>query len=53
LIFNGGVCPVKWQSISEIVRAFVAKDKPNHALVALALVIAAPLMALIAALVLL
>jgi hypothetical protein len=40
LNFSGGVCPVKnWQAVSEIVRAFVDKDKPNHAIVALGLVL--------------
>ena len=29
----------RWQAVSEIVRAFVDKDKPNHALVALGLVL--------------
>ena len=38
-IFNGGVCPVRWQSVSEIVRAFVEKDRPNHALIALGLIL--------------
>lgn len=30
---------MRWQAASEIVRAFVAKDKPNHALVALGLIL--------------
>jgi hypothetical protein len=30
---------VKWQSVSEIVRAFVEKDRPNHALIALGLIL--------------
>ncbi len=30
---------MRWQSVSEIVRAFVDKDKPNHALVALGLIL--------------
>ncbi|MGQ0587937.1 MAG: hypothetical protein ACT4N8_00215 [Sphingosinicella sp.] len=30
---------MRWQAASEIVRAFVYKDKPNHALAALALIL--------------
>lgn len=39
--------PRKWQSISEIVRAFVDKDRPNHALAALALVLIVPVAGLV------
>lgn len=30
---------MRWQAASEIVRAFVRKDKPNHALVALGMIL--------------
>lgn len=31
----------RWRAVSEIVRAFVDKDKPNHALLALGLLLLA------------
>lgn len=34
-----GYVQMRWQATSEIVRAFVRKDKPNHALVALGLIL--------------
>ena len=38
---------MRWQAVSEIVRAFVDKDKPNHALIALSLILLAMLIALL------
>jgi hypothetical protein len=49
----GGVRPVKSQSISEIVRAFVDRGKPNHALVALGLILLATIILVLAPLLLL
>lgn len=37
--FNGGVCHVnRWQSYSEIVKAFIERGNPGHALVALGII---------------
>jgi len=44
---------VKSQSISEIVRAFVDRDKPNHALVALGLILLATIILVLVPLLLL
>ena len=44
---------MKSQSISEIVRAFVDRDKPNHALVALGLILLATIILVLVPLLLL
>jgi hypothetical protein len=41
LFINGEVRPVKSQSISEIVRAFIEAKKPGHALAALGMILLA------------
>jgi len=42
LIFRMARCvQMRWKAVSEIVRAFVRKDKPNHALAALTLILLA------------